>query len=161
MSRELESYRLLIADVYELAGASRRSSERIARGQGLTAARWHVMSVVSEESLSVASIARRLGLARQSVQRVAADLAASGHVTIRADPADRRAPRVSLTPTGRVSLAELFAASDADRHDVLARAGASPDDLAQARATIRGLHGALSGAASDSPVTARSRPPGA
>lgn len=147
MSNALEDYRLLIAEVYELAGVSRRTSEQIARCQGLTAARWHVMSTISEKAMSVSSIARRLGLARQSVQRVVNVLSASGHVTLRADPADRRAPQVALTPTGRACLQQLFNASEADRHAVLARAGLPADALAQARATLRALLDALAGPA--------------
>ncbi len=60
-NEDLEVYRLLIADVYELAGQSRRTSESLARGLGQTAARWHVLSVLSDEPRSVATAARRLG----------------------------------------------------------------------------------------------------
>jgi hypothetical protein len=47
---DLEAYRLFIADVYELAGQSRRTSESLARELGQTAARWHVLSVLSRPS---------------------------------------------------------------------------------------------------------------
>lgn len=142
-SSQLDEYRLLIAEVYELAGASRRGSERIARRHGLTAARWHVMSVVSDQSFSVSAIARRLGLARQSVQRVVDDLASTGHVTFAPDPLDRRAPQVSLTPVGKNSTAQLFATSDANREAVLARAATSAEDLNHAACTLRALLDAL------------------
>ncbi len=150
MPRELREYRLLIAEVYDLAGASRRGSEQIAGERGLTAARWHVMSVVSEDSMSVSAIARRLGLARQSVQRVVTGLAGSGHVTLEADPTDRRAPRVSLTPTGDRCLTQLFAASERDREDLLARAGVSYEALRQACTTLRALLDAITEPAIDS-----------
>src|SRR3712207_3495790 len=74
----LDAYRLLIADVYELAGESRRTSEALAREVGQSAARWHVLSVVSDGPRTVGSASRRLGLARQSVQRVVDDLVAAG-----------------------------------------------------------------------------------
>ena len=144
MSQELDEYRLLVADVYELAGVSRRTSEQVARSQGLTAARWHIMSVVREEALSVSAVARRLGLARQSVQRVVDDLAASGHVRLDPDPTDRRAPRVTLTAAGQECVARLFAASEAGRDAVLARAGVTAAALAEARRTVRALVRALS-----------------
>lgn len=143
MSTDLEDYRLLIAEVYELAGASRRTSEQIAQRQGMTAARWHVMSVLSGGAMSVSAIARRLGLTRQSVQRVVDDLGASGHLTLRADPADRRAPKATLTPTGQDCLSELMVASEVERRAALTRAALSGGALPRARATLRTLLDAL------------------
>jgi hypothetical protein len=54
-----------MADVYELAGRSRRTSERVAAALGTTVARWHLLSVVSQDALSVPEIARRLGQVRE------------------------------------------------------------------------------------------------
>ncbi len=141
--RKLEAYRLLVADVYELAGISRRTSEQLAQGVGQTAARWHLMSVLSESELSVAAAARRLGLARQSVQRVADGLVRDGHVRVRPDPADRRAPLLGLTGSGRVLMEELFVRSSEQRATAMARAGVSMADLTRARDTIRALAAVL------------------
>lgn len=139
MDARLSPYRLLMADVYALAGASRETSEQIARERGQTAARWHVMSVVSEEAFTVPAIARRLGLARQSVQRVVNDLAEAGLVTLEANPEHQRSPLVSLTDAGRDVLEELFRRSDAARTALLDRAGVSVTDLDEARGVIRSL----------------------
>ena len=43
----VEEYRLLIADVAELIGRSRATSDELARSVGQTVARWHLMSVLS------------------------------------------------------------------------------------------------------------------
>jgi DNA-binding MarR family transcriptional regulator len=139
----LQEYRLLMADVYELAGASRRTSDSRARELGQTAARWHVMSVLQDESLSVAAAARRLGLARQSVQRVVNDLVSLGHVRVEPDPNDRRAPLASLTASGQQSLRRLMKASDSDRALLLERAGITVEQLRAARSTVRALAEAL------------------
>ena len=77
---------LLVADVYEAAGALRRLGERTARAEGLTQARWQVLSVASEEALTVPQAARRLGVTRQNVQRVANDLVELGHAAYTANP---------------------------------------------------------------------------
>ncbi len=138
-----ELYRLLIADIYELAGASRRASEALAREVGQTTARWNVLSVVSDGPRSVAATARRLGLARQSVQRVANELVSAGALRREADPADARAPLLALTDAGREVLAASVASSDADRHRLLACARVSPDELRAARETLRRLIRAL------------------
>lgn len=139
----IAAYRLLIADVYELAGISRSTSEVIARRHKLTAARWHILSVVSEQAVTVPAIARRLGLARQSVQRVVDDLVEGGLVLLRPNPAHQRSPLVMLTDTGRQAVAEVFADSTADREALLAAAAVSADDLLAARETLRALLGAF------------------
>jgi DNA-binding MarR family transcriptional regulator len=136
---DLTAYRLLIADVYELAGESRRSSEALARELDQTAARWHVLSVVSDGLRTVASSARRLGLARQSVQRVVDDLAAGGLVDLVDNPDHARAPLVALTDRGRTTLDTLIRRSDADRSAMLDLAGLHRDDLDAARTVIRAL----------------------
>ncbi|WP_327040945.1 MarR family transcriptional regulator [Micromonospora ureilytica] len=139
----VDAYRLLMADVYELAGESRRSSEELAREAGQTAARWHVMSVLSDGARTVASAARRLGLARQSVQRVVDDLAQAGMVELHDNPDHRRAPLVTLTKGGLATLSGLLERSAADRRDAVERAGLSLSDLENARATLRRLVDAL------------------
>lgn len=143
--QDVEGYRLLIADVYELAGASRRTSEDLARAVGQTAARWHVLSVLSDGPRTVPSAARRLGLAPQSVQRVVADLLASGHLDAVDNPDHARSPLMRLTGLGRSVVDELFARSADNRADVLARAGVTADELAVARGVLRKLVGALRG----------------
>ncbi|MFC4858626.1 MarR family winged helix-turn-helix transcriptional regulator [Actinophytocola glycyrrhizae] len=143
MDEAVESYRLLIADVYELAGVSRRTSEDLARSVGQTAARWHVLSVVSDGARTVPSAARRLGLAPQSVQRVVADLVASGHLEPVDNPDHVRSPLMRLTELGRTTVDELFARSADNRAAVLARAGVTADELAAARGVLRKLVGAL------------------
>src|SRR5215470_14028883 len=100
LSRDIEAYRLLIADVYELAGLSRRLSDAEAAGCGATAAQWHVLSAVSEEPATVPAIAARLGLARQGVQRVVDDLLAEGRAASAANPAHRRSRLIGLTDAG-------------------------------------------------------------
>jgi DNA-binding MarR family transcriptional regulator len=136
-------YRLLIADVYELAGRSRATSEAYARKHGQTAARWHVLSVVSEEPFTVPQIAERLGLTRQSVQRVVDDLAAEGLVELVPNERHRRSPLVAITEVGSGVTRRLYADSARDRRRSVRRAGISAADLDQARATIRALVRAL------------------
>ncbi|MFW6092276.1 MAG: MarR family winged helix-turn-helix transcriptional regulator [Actinomycetota bacterium] len=142
----LVAYRLLIADVYELAGSSRRSSERLANLVGQTAARWHVMSVVSEQPFTVPAVARRLGLTRQGVQRVVHDLVDAGLARLEPNPDHARSPLVSLAPDGRRVLADLFARSEESRRELLDRAGVTADDLTEARRVIRAVAASFAGA---------------
>lgn len=139
MNEPVERYRLLIADVYELAGLSRRMSGREASEHGATAVQWQVLSVLAEEAVTVPRIARRLGLTRQAVQRVVNDLRASGQV--RGHPADGSAhsPRIESTVAGRKLLSELWRANKGPREQMLAAAAIGGEDLDAARATLRRL----------------------
>ncbi|WP_410672223.1 MarR family winged helix-turn-helix transcriptional regulator [Amycolatopsis sp. cmx-4-68] len=138
-----DDYRLLIADVYELAGLSRRISERDAAEQHTTVARWHVLSAVSEEPLTVPAIGRRLGLVRQAVQRVVDDLVEAGRLRAEPNPAHRRSPLFACTPEGARVLDRLWAASEPRRRATLAAAGVTAAELAQARAVLRRVIDAL------------------
>jgi DNA-binding MarR family transcriptional regulator len=127
----------LLAEVYELAGRSRRQSDAEAAQRGSTGARWLVLSAISDTDLTVAAVARRLGLARQAVHRVVDDLISQGHVRRRPNPDHVRADLVSLTPDGRAVLRVLVRASNRHRAAVLNAAGVSDDELEVARDVLR------------------------
>ena len=65
---------LLVADLYEAAGALRRHGDRLAAAAGQSQARWQLVSVASAGGWTVPRIAHRLGITRQAVERVADDL---------------------------------------------------------------------------------------
>ncbi len=145
--RASEQYRLLIAEVYELAGLSRRTADAIARDLGQTVARWHVLSVVSAGPCTVPAVARRLGLTRQGVQRVADDLLAARLLQASPNPDHVRSPLLTLTNQGQLVLEQLTQRSDAARGRLLRQAHITAEDLAAARTTLRALLQSL--AASD------------
>jgi DNA-binding MarR family transcriptional regulator len=144
-------YRLLMADVYELAGLSRRISEREAAALGTTVARWHILSVVSEEPLTVPEISRRLGQVRQGVQRVVDELVADGQLAASANPRHKRSPRFSPTDEGCTLLEQLWVASEPRRLRVLKEGGLDAAALRQARETLRELLDAFSTAEPTTP----------
>jgi len=53
-------------------------------------------------------MAREMGLARQSVQRVVNALKRDGLVALEEIPTDRRTSLVTLTPAGQKTLAEIY-----------------------------------------------------
>src|SRR5579884_2566697 len=61
----------LVVRVFKLAGWLSAMGDEMAAPMGQTSARWQVLAAIEEEPATVADIARALGLARQSVQRVA------------------------------------------------------------------------------------------
>jgi DNA-binding MarR family transcriptional regulator len=104
--RNVEIQRLA-ADLFEVAGAMRRDGEAIARRSGQTQARWQVMWTAATGALTVPTIARRLGVTRQNVQRIANDLVADRLASLDANPDHRRSPLLRLTPHGREILDEI------------------------------------------------------
>ena len=74
---------------------------------GLTSARWQVLGALQEGPATVAEIARRMGLTRQNVQRIANCLVKDGFATTSDNPAHRRAKLYSLTPHGRTVMEEV------------------------------------------------------
>ncbi|MEU3830258.1 MarR family winged helix-turn-helix transcriptional regulator [Streptomyces sp. SID161] len=128
---------LLVADVFEAAGALRRLGEETAGAEGLTQARWQVLSAVSAEPLTVPQTARRLGVSRQNTQRVANDLVALRLAAFAPNPDHRGSPLLTLTPRGRESLARVTARAE-DIHRTLF--AAIPDEEIRAtRAALRRL----------------------
>jgi DNA-binding MarR family transcriptional regulator len=96
--------------VFRLNGLLAAEGDALARPAGQTSARWQLLAMVEHEPATVARTARTLGLARQSVQRVADVLAGEGLVAYRDNPSHRRARLVALTDDGRRALTSIQAA---------------------------------------------------
>lgn len=128
---------LLVADVFEAAGALRRLGEHTAQAEGLTQARWQVLSVVSETALTVPQAARRLGVSRQNVQRVANDLVNLGHATYEANPDHRGSPLLTLTPRGHEVLAALTQRASAVHRELFS--ALDSEEVSRTRALLRRL----------------------
>ena len=105
-----EAFSELVVRLFRLNGLLAAEGETLARPTGQTTARWQVLAMVEDGPLTVAQIARTLGLARQSVQRVADALEQVGLVTYEDNPRHRRARLVTLTDEGRVTLSTIQAA---------------------------------------------------
>ena len=97
--REQELLSAAAITTFKLNGQFLALAEELARPAGLTAAWWQVLGAVLGEPLTVAGIAREMGITRQSVQRVADILAERGLARYLPNPAHRRAKL--LTPTER------------------------------------------------------------
>ena len=105
----------LVLPAFELNGEFLAAAEEMTRPVGLTPAWWQVLGTTLDEPLPVAEVARRvgLGLARQSVQRVADLLVDRGWATYRANPAHRRAKLLEPTAAGREAVTRLRRAQHA------------------------------------------------
>lgn len=97
----------LVLKVFRLNGRFLAIAEQISAGTGLSAARWQVLGAVLPEPLSVAGVARNMGLTRQSVQRLADALVEDGLCEYRVNPAHQRAKFLAPTRAGWAAIARL------------------------------------------------------
>ena len=103
----------IILETFRLNGALLEAGNALTKPFELTSARWQIMGPVSEQPLTVAQVARRMGLARQGVQRIVNDLKRLGMVTFESNPDHKRAPLIVVTKKGLATMAELNAAQSA------------------------------------------------
>lgn len=93
--------------VLRLAGLLGTAGDALAKPAGQTSARWQVLAAIETGPSTVAQIARGIGLARQSVQRVADLLERDGLSAYEENPADLRAEVLRLTARGRSALTTI------------------------------------------------------
>lgn len=94
--------------IFLINGLLMRNGDRLTRSVGQSSARWQVLGRVGDQPQTVAQIARNMGHARQSVQRVADVLATEGLVVYQENPTDRRAQLLALTPQGAEVLRTIY-----------------------------------------------------
>jgi DNA-binding MarR family transcriptional regulator len=104
-----DAFALLAITVLRLAGHLSAAGDALAGPSGQTSARWQVLAAAAHATMSVAQIARALGLARQGVQRLADILEAEGLARYHDNPAHLRAKLLVLTPKGRKALDQIQA----------------------------------------------------
>ncbi len=134
MTREQELLSALAKTAFRLNGQFLAIGEKLARPAGLTAAWWLVLSTVLDRPLTVAEVAREIGVTRQSVQRIADVLVDRGLAEYRPNPAHRRANLLTSAPAGRAAIRRI-----APEHALFARRLA-------AEHTAKGLERALDAA---------------
>ena len=128
---------LLIADLFEAAGAMRRRGDQIAAVAGQTQARWQVLSVLSDGHWTVPQVARRLGVSRQAVQRIVDELRDDGLVGLKPNPDHERSPLLGLSEQGSDALCKIVA--EARRWHERVTAGLVAADIGVTRDVLRAL----------------------
>ena len=139
--REQELLSAAAITTFRLNGQFLALAEELARPAGLTAAWWQVLGAVLAEPLTVAGIAREMGITRQSVQRVADILAERGLARYLPNPAHRRAKLLTPTEQGRDAIARIGPGHAAAAGQLAKTLGEQP--LADAVAALRALSAAL------------------
>lgn len=104
-----EAFTNLVLQIFRINGMLLQAGDRMAAPAGQSSARWQVMGVIDHGPMTVAEAARRMGLTRQSVQRIADLLAQEGLAAYEHNPADKRAQLISLTSRGKKILRTIEA----------------------------------------------------
>lgn len=124
----------LVLEVATLGGVFTAAGERLAKLADQTLARWVILDASEDKPATVAQIARRRGIARQAVQRVADVLERDGLVSYIPNPGDRRARLLRPTARGRTVLRTISVAQKAWADALGAEIGAA--DLRTATALV-------------------------
>ena len=96
----------LSLEVFRLTARLNMLGDRLASKAGLSTSRWQLLGAIaaSDEPESVAGVARRMGLQRQSVQRTADTLAEQRFINYIPNPNHQRAKLTVLTDAGMEAL---------------------------------------------------------
>ncbi|MDQ1081941.1 MarR family winged helix-turn-helix transcriptional regulator [Pseudoroseomonas cervicalis] len=137
--RARDAFSTLVVELFRLNGALLEAGDRLAGDLGLTSARWQVLGAIAlaPSPLPVAHLARQMGLARQSVQRLVREMQREGLLRLEPNPHHRRAALVAMTPRGESAYRRTMARKDLWA-DGLTQ-GLPPEAMQQAAALLQEL----------------------
>jgi DNA-binding MarR family transcriptional regulator len=141
----------LILEIFRLNGLLLSAGDALTRPLGQTSARWQVLGALDEAERTVADIARRMGLTRQSVQRTADLLEADGLVSFTDNPAHQRAKLAMLTPRGQATLNSITRRQIEWANRIAS--GLAKNDLQHAIDTLQQVRQALDASKISHPMT--------
>ena len=150
-----EGFTRLILEVFQVNGRLLAAGDALTRPVGQTSARWQVLGALEEHGRTVADIARRMGLARQSVQRTADLLEADGLVSYADNPAHQRAKLAELTPRGHAALGAITTRQVEWANRIASRL--AENDLERAIHTLQQVRHAIETSGVSDHVTKRGR----
>jgi DNA-binding MarR family transcriptional regulator len=91
--------------LYQCANMLHKTGTRAVEEDGLTTQQWAVLGALSRTAaaggMGVGDLARYLKVSRQSLSGLLGRMERDGHIALPADPMDRRAKCVQMTPHGR------------------------------------------------------------
>jgi DNA-binding MarR family transcriptional regulator len=129
----------LVLETFRLNGRLLVTGDALIADLGLTSARWQVLGAMalSPVPLSVAQIARNMGLTRQAVQRLVNEMERDGLVQFAPNPHHQRAKLVLLSSQGKTAFAAAMRRQGPWANDLAT--GLSGKQIATAAATLRSI----------------------
>ncbi len=136
-TQEAQIFTDLVLEIFRMNGRLIACGDHLTAPSGLTSARWQIMGALADGPAPAAHIARKMGLARQSVQRLADILIKDGFVLTEENPHHRKAHLLKLSPKGSKRLKSLLTLWTEIANGIVG--GFSAKQLNQTLATIRAL----------------------
>ena len=92
-----------VLEIFKVSGQLAAEGDRLTKELGLSSARWKVLGAlqIAKKPLTVAQVARAMGLTRQAVQRLADVMVKDGLLVYQDNPYHKRANYVVLTEKGK------------------------------------------------------------
>ena len=102
-------YTEVVLEIFKLSGLLVAEGDRLIKFTGLTSARWKVIGAISisEEPMTVAKIAEKMGQSRQGVQRIVNDMTGEGMVKCLENPNHKRAKLIVISEKGQKAYQKL------------------------------------------------------
>jgi len=97
----VSAFQRFVGEVFRLNGQLLSTADALSQDLEVSTARWQTIAVIRNEPQTVASIARSLGLSRQSVQQTINRLEKQDIVEFIENPNHRTSQLVQLTDNGR------------------------------------------------------------
>ncbi len=99
---QAEQFTDIVLQVFKLNGQLILEGDKLSNELGLSSARWKVLGAISlsQAPMTVAQIAKNMGLTRQAVQRLANNLKEDGLLSFKNNPHHKRAKLIVLTKKG-------------------------------------------------------------
>ncbi len=129
-------FHLLITDIFYLAGVFQKRGEKISKKVGLTQPQWALLIAAASERRTVPQIARRLDVARQTVQRNADQLVKRGLAGYSKNPDHQRSPFFLPTVDGEATLKRLEQIAQRGQIEFMASHHVANDDLQVAQRVL-------------------------
>jgi DNA-binding MarR family transcriptional regulator len=127
----------LVIATFRLNGRLLEVAQQLAAHGALTAAWWQVLGGVLDRPRTVAGIARRMGMTRQGVQRIADLLVERELAEYRPNPAHRRARLLACTDAGYWAIRQIALSQHPWANETGAKIGA--EQLQDALTTMQRL----------------------
>jgi DNA-binding MarR family transcriptional regulator len=136
-SEEVRTLGLIVDNLVHLWAAFRKRGDQWARSAGLTYNQWQLMAAASRGPKTVPQLARRMGLARQTVQRTADQLVKKHLLLYQKNPDHLRSPHVIVSEKGQETLTHIELGMSKSRAHFVQSQGMKIDELKAAETVLR------------------------
>jgi DNA-binding MarR family transcriptional regulator len=138
-SEEVHTVGLIVDNLIHLWSAFRKRGDLWAKNVGLSYNQWQLMEAAVKGPKTVPQLARRMGLARQTVQRTADQLVKKQLASYEKNPDHLRSPHLMISEKGKDALDHILVGMNKSRSHFVQAHGVKMDELRAAETVLRKL----------------------